>query len=117
MPPLLLIVSLSLRLKALQRPKLLPPKHAAIDSDPWLRIANHSVVRHASTVLAAIEADRLLPAYISLDGILAFDLDLFGLVVRPDGTVAPTDGAEAFECRLTEGWEGEPHGFAVACYA
>lgn len=114
--PLLLSVTLTLRLEALQRSELLPPKHPAVHCNPWLRIAYDSVVRHAPTVLAAIEADRLLPPHVTLDGILPFDLNLIRLVVCPHGTVAPADGAEAFECWFAQGRKGEPDGFAVACY-
>ncbi len=43
-------------------------------------------------------------------------MDFIWFVIRPERAVAPADGAEAFEGRFAEGWEGDADGFAVACY-
>jgi len=107
---------LPIRLRTLKLIKLYPLQHPAIDSNPRLRVPHHRVVGHTPTMFASIEAQPLFAPDVWLYSIIAFDLNLLWFVVGPQGTVAPADGAEAFEGGLAEGWKGDADCFAVAGY-
>jgi hypothetical protein len=68
-------------------------------------------------MLATIEAQCLVAPHVSLYSIIAFDMDFPWLVVGPESTVSPADGAETLQGGLAEGWEGDADRFAVASYA
>lgn len=108
--------SISIRLLALKSIVLRPLHHPTVDNDPRLRLfwLDDTVVCHAPAVLATVVRQSLLSPGVSL--CFAFDCDFIRLEVSPEGTVATTDGAEAFVGRFAEGWKGDSYGFAVAGY-
>jgi hypothetical protein len=108
---------LPVRLHAIQLLKLHLLQHPTINSNPRLRLAYHRVMGHTPTMLATVEAQRLVAPHVSLYSIVAFDVDFSWFVVRPESAVSPADGAEAFEGGLAERWEGDADRFAVAGYA
>ena len=100
---------------ALESPKLLLLQHVAIDTHlRGVLVFGVCAVGHATTARAAMEIVILLSTLISIC-LWPFDLDVFGVIVGPQRTVATADGAMTLVELLSRRGECELDGFAVAC--
>ena len=100
---------------ALESPKLLLLQHVAIDTHlHGVLVFGVCRVGHATTARAAMEVDISLPILISIC-LWSFDLDVFGVIVGPQRSVATADGATTLVELLSRRGECELDGFAVAC--
>lgn len=100
---------------ALESPKLLLLQHVAIDTHlRGVLVFGVCPVGHATTARAAMEVDILLSILISIC-LWSFDLDVFGVIVGPQRSVATADGATTLVELLSRRGECELDGFAVAC--
>ena len=100
---------------ALESPKLLLLQHVAIDTHlRGVLVFGVCTVGHATTARAAMEVVILLSILISIC-LWSFDLDVFGVIVGPQRSVATADGATTLVELLSRRGECELDGFAVAC--
>lgn len=100
---------------ALESPKLLLLQHVAIDTHlRGVLVFGVCLVGHATTARAAMEVVILLSILISIC-LWSFDLDVFGVIVGPQRSVATADGATTLVELLRRRGEYELDGFAVAC--
>jgi hypothetical protein len=100
---------------ALESPKLLLLQHVAIDTHlRGVLVFGVCPVGHATTARAAMEVVILLSILISIC-LWSFDLDVFGVIVGPQRSVATADGATTLVELLSRRGECELDGFAVAC--
>lgn len=100
---------------ALESPKLLLLQHVAIDTHlRGVFVFRVCPVGHATTARAAMEVVIFLSTLISIC-LWSFDLDVFGLIVGPQRSIATADGAMTFVELLSRCGECELDGFAVAC--
>ena len=99
----------------LEFPQLLLLQHVAIDTH-LLGVLAFGVcpVGHATTARAAMEGIILLAVLISIC-LWSFDLDVFGVIVGPQRSVATADIAMTLVEDLSRRGECELNGFAVAC--
>ena len=99
----------------LESAKLLFLQHVAIDTPLWgILISGVCPVGRATTAWAAMEVNILLPILICIC-LWSFDLDVFGVIVGPQRSVATADGAMTLVELLSRRGECELDGFAVAC--
>ena len=99
---------------ALESPKLLLLQHVAIDTHlRGVLVFGVCPVGHATTVRAAMEVVVLLSILISIC-LWSFDLDVFGVIVSPQRSVATADVAMTLVELLSRRGECELDGFAVA---
>lgn len=100
---------------ALESPKLLLLQHVAIDTHlRGVLVFGVCLVGHATTARAAMEVVILLSILISIC-LWSFDLDVFGVIVGPQRSVATANGATTLVELLSRRGECELDGFAVAC--
>ncbi len=100
---------------ALESPKLLLLQHVAIDTHlRGVLVFGVCPVGHATTSRAAMEVVILLSILISIC-LWSFDLDVFGVIVGPQRSVATADGATTLVELLSRRGECELDGFTVAC--
>ena len=100
---------------ALKSFKLLFLQHVAIDTHlRGVLIFGVCPVGHATTARAAIKGNILLSILISIC-FWSFDLDVFGVIVGPQRSVATADGATTLVELLSRRRECELDSFAVAC--
>ena len=100
---------------ALESPKFLLLQHVAIDTHlRGVLVFGVCLVGHATTARAAMEVVILLSPLISIC-LWSFDLDVFGVIVGPQRSVATADSATTLVELLSRRGECELDGFAVAC--
>ena len=99
---------------SLESPKLLLLQHVAIDTHlRGVLVFSVCPVGHATAARAAMEVDILLSILISIC-LWSFDLDVFGVIVCPQRSVATADGTTTLVELLSRRGEYELDGFAVA---
>lgn len=100
---------------ALESPELLLLQHVAIDTHlRGVLVFGVCPVGHATTFRAAMEVVILLSILIGIC-LWSFDLDVFGVIVGPQRSVATADVAMTLVELLRRRGEREFDGFAVAC--
>lgn len=100
---------------AFKSPKLLLLQHVAVDTHlSGVLVFGVCPVCHATTARAAMEVVILVSILISIC-LWSLDLDVFGVIVGPQGSVATADGATTLVELLSRRGECELDGFAVAC--
>lgn len=99
----------------LESPKLLLLQHVAIDTHlGGVLVFGVCPVGHATTARAAMEVDILLSILISIC-LWSLDLDVFGIIVGPQRSVATAHVAMTLVELLSRRGECELDSFAVAC--
>jgi hypothetical protein len=100
---------------ALESPKLLLLQHVTINTHlRGVLVFCVCPVGHATTARAAMEVVILLSILVSIC-LWSFDLDVFGIIVGPQCSVATADGATTLVELLSRRGKRELDGFAVAC--